>query len=207
MKKRFVAVILALVTILSLSVPAMAAAPETLKAEYEGRGYVEVDFKTKVQYKNASVTVKDPAGKKLAAKITEKDDDGITFYVKSLKPDTTYSFTISGIRKGQSGSYGTIKGSFKTPKSALSVRKAEYDRKDGELELEFYGLVQYNKPKVSIKDADGKTYTCRISELSRDELEIVVKGLKCGKYTVKVSGIRLKGDKTYTTITASFWVK
>ncbi len=207
MKKRFFAAILALVTIMSMAVPAMAAAPEPLKVEYEGRGYVEVEFKSKVQYKNASVTVKDPTGKKLTAKITEKDDDDITFYVKSLKPGTTYSFTISGIRKGQSGSFGTIKGSFKTPKSELSVRKAEYDRKDGELELEFYGLVQYNKPKVIIKDALGKTYTCRISELRRDELEIVVKGLKCGKYTVKVSGIRLKGDKTYTTITASFRVK
>ena len=122
MKKRFFAAILALVTIMSLAVPAMAAAPEPLKVEYEGRGYVEVEFKSKVQYKNASVTVKDPTGKKLTAKITEKDDDDITFYVKSLKPGTTYSFTISGIRKGQSGSFGTIKGSFKTPKSEPSVR-------------------------------------------------------------------------------------
>ena len=207
MNKRLFTVILALVIMLCISIPAMAAAPEMLKTQYEGRGYVEVDFKTNVQYKNTTVTVKDPTGKTLAAKITEKDDDDITFHVSSLKPSTTYSFLISGIRKGRSGSYGTVKGSFKTPRSELSVKKAEYDRTDGELELDFYGLVQYKNPKVVIKDTTGKTYTCRISELDRDEMEIVVKGLKSGKYTAKISGIRLKGDNAYTSITASFRVK
>ena len=207
MTKRFIATILALVTILCMSVPAMAAAPEMQKAEYEGRGYVEVDFRSKVQYKNASVTVKDPAGKTLRARITEKDDDDMTFYVNSVKPGTTYRFTISGVRKGRSGSYGTVNGSFKTPGNTLSVKKAAYDRRDGELELEFSKAVQYNNPKVIIKDAAGKTYTCRISERDRDEMDIIVKNLKSGKYTVKITGIRLKGNTAWTSVTASFQVR
>ena len=207
MLKRFIAAILILVIMVCTSVPAVAASPEMLKAEYEGRGYVEVDFKTKVQYKNATVTVKDSAGKTLPVKITEKDDDELTFRVNGLKADTKYSFAISGIRKGRSGAFGTVNGSFKTPKSELSVRKAEYDRKDGELDLEFYGLVQYKNPKVIIKDASGKNYSCSISDLDRDEMEIAANGLPRGNYTAKIYGIRLKGDKTYTSITVSFRVK
>ena len=207
MKKRLVSAVLVLVLMICMAVPAMAAAPQVQKASYEGRGYVEVDFKTKVQYKNASVTVKNPSGKKLTVKITDRDDDDITFHVKGLKPNTKYTFVISGVRKGQSGAYGTVKGTFKTPKSELSVKKATYDKKDGELDLEFYGLVQFKNAKVVIKDAAGKTRSSRIAELGRDDMEIAVKGLKSGKYTVKITGIRLKGDKTYTAVTASFRVK
>lgn len=207
MKKRFAAMILAFAILLGIAVPVMAASPETLKAEYEGRGYVEVEFKTKVQYKNASVTVTDPEGKALAVRITEKDDDDITFHVDGLKPSTKYTFTVSGVRKGRSGAYGTVSGTFKTPRSELSVKEAEYDPRDGELDLDFYGRVQYKNPRVVIKDAAGRTCSCRITERDRDGMEIAVKGLASGKYTVKISGIRLKGDTAYTSITASFRVK
>ena len=207
MKKRFAAMILAFAILLGIAVPVMAASPETLKAEYEGRGYVEVEFKTKVQYKNASVTVTDPEGKALAVRITEKDDNDITFHVDGLKPSTKYTFTVSGVRKGRSGAYGTVSGTFKTPRSELSVKEAEYDPRDGELDLDFYGRVQYKNPRVVIKDAAGRTCSCRITERDRDGMEIAVKGLASGKYTVKISGIRLKGDTAYTSITASFRVK
>lgn len=207
MKKRFAAMILAFAMLLGISIPVMAASPEIRKAKYEGRGYVEVDFSTKVQYKNASVTVTDPEGNELPVRITEKDDDDITFRVNDLKPNTKYTFTVSGVRRGRSGAYGTVTGTFKTPGSELSVRKAKYDSKDGELELDFYGLVQYKNPRVVIKDAEGRIYSCRISEQDRDGMEIAVKGLASGKYTVKISGIRLRGDTAYTSITASFRVK
>ena len=59
MKKRFLAVVLAVVVMLCSAVPALAAAPNLEKADYEGRGYVEVDFRTRVQYKNAEVQVMD----------------------------------------------------------------------------------------------------------------------------------------------------
>ena len=73
--KRFFALILTLTVLLGVSVPAMAASKDALKVQYEGRGYVEVDFNCRVRYKNTSVTVKDPSGNALAVKITEKDDD------------------------------------------------------------------------------------------------------------------------------------
>ena len=207
MKKRFLAVVLAMVVMLCSAVPALAAAPDLEKADYEGRGYVEVDFRTRVQYKNVEVQVMDAAGKPLAVRITEKDDDDMTFYVKGLKPGKAYTFTISGIRNGRSGSYGMVTGTFKTPKNELSVRKAVYDRRDKELNLEFYGRVQYKNPKVVIKDATGKTYPCQIEELDRDEMELAVTSLPKGKYTVKISGIRLQGDQAYTSIVKTFWVR
>ena len=207
MKKRFISALLVLAVMLCMTVPALAAAPETCKATYEGRGRVEVDFNTDVQYKNVSVTVRDPAGKKLSARITDKDDDDLDFSVTGLQANTKYSFVISGVRKEHSGAYGTVKGTFRTPKHELGVRKAEYDKGDKELELKFYGSVQYKNPKVVIRDAAGKTYSCRITDLDNHEMEIFVKGLRSGKYTVKISGIRLKGSRNYTSISATFRVK
>lgn len=207
MMKRFFALILTLTVLLGVSVPAMAASKDALKVQYEGRGYVEVDFNCRVRYKNTSVTVKDPSGNALAVKITEKDDDDITFHVDGLKPNTKYTFTVSGVKKGQSRSYGTYKGAFRTPKRGLSVKETEYNCRNGKLELEYRGSVQYKNPKATVTDSEGNTYPCRIIELEGDETEIIVKGLKNGRYTVKISGIRLKGDKTYTSVTASFRVK
>ncbi len=207
MKKRIISAMLVLAVMLCMAVPALAAAPETCRATYEGRGRVEVDFNTDVQYKNVSITVRDPSGKKLSARITDKDDDDLEFSVTGLKADTEYTFVISGVRKEHSGAYGTVKGTFRTPKHELGVRKAEYDKSDKELELKFYGSVQYKNPRVVIRDAAGKTYSCRITDLDSNEMEIFVKGLKSGKYTAKITGIRLKGSRSYTSITATFCVK
>ncbi len=207
MKKGIISAVLALAIMICMAVPALAAAPESHKTTYEGRGYVEVEFKTKVQYKNATVTVRNPDGNKMTVRITDLDDDEVAFYVKNLMPNTEYTFVISGIRAGRSGSYGTVRGTFQTPKSELSVRKASYDKEDGELELEFYGRVQYKNPRVVIKDAEGNIRSCRITELDSDEMEIVAKGLRSGRYTVKIIGIRLKGTTTYTSITTAFRVR
>ena len=207
MKKRIFAVLLMLALVLSMAIPVSAAAPTKQMVSYEGKGCVEVEFAGKVQYKNVSVTVRNPAGKAMTATITELDDDELSFRVDGMKPGTKYSFVIDGIRKGRSGSYGTVRGSFRTPADELFVKEAEYDRWDGELELEFYGRIQVKNTKAVITDEAGKTYTGRIVEVDGDELDIAVKGLKRGSYTVTVSGIRLKGETSYTTITASFRVR
>ena len=204
--KRIIALTLMLIVIVCMGAPAMAAAPKVQTAQYEGRGHVEVDFRTKVQYRNATVTVKSPSGKTLTVRITDLDDDEMSFHVKGLKPNTRYTYTISGIRKKGTTAYGTVSGTFRTPASELAVRKAKYDRNDGELELELYGRVEYKEPKAVIRDQNGRTYSCRITDLDRDEMEIAVKDLPSGKYTVKISGIRLKGETSYTSISCSFRV-
>ncbi len=205
MKTKLIALIMAAVLALS-AIPAFAATPTIKKTEYEGNGVVEVDFKKSVQYKNAKVRVKDSSGKFYTAKITEKDSDDLTFKVSNLVAGKTYAYQISGVRSGKSGSYVKITGKFTVPAAKkLSITEIECDASDRELELEFSGRVQYKSAKVTVKDSAGKKYTACIEEKDSDSMEIYVKGLKKGKkYTVTISGVRLRNTGSYGKVSKTF---
>ena len=129
--KKTLTLVLALVCLICAAIPAMAATASIKRTEYEGSGYVEVDFKMDVQYKSAKVTVKDSDGKSYTAKISDKDEDDMTFKVSGIKDGKTYKYTISGVRSGGSGSYDKVSGSFKVPSAKkLSIKSLSYDRGD-----------------------------------------------------------------------------
>ena len=206
MKKMLIALLLAAAIVLG-SIPALAATPVIRKTVYEGNGVVEVEFKKDVQYKNAKVQVKDADGKFYTAKITERDDDDMTFKVTGLTAGKTYAYQISGVRSGRSGSYVKVTGTFSVPAAtkALAIKKVESDVGDRELEIDFNGRVQYKSAKVKVKDANGKFYTAKITEKDSDSVEIYVKGLKRGtKYAVQISGVRLNGSGSYGSVSATF---
>jgi len=206
MKKRIVSMLLAVLLLALCAMPALAAAPKVKKVEYEGNGVVDVDFTTKnVRYRNAKLTVKDAAGKKLTAKILEKDKDDISFKVTGVKAGKKYTFTITGVRAGLTGAYGTVKGAFKTPSNKPTIKKVKFDATDDELEIDFATLVQYKNLKVTVTNALGKKLTIRKIEKDTDGLDIDIHGMVKGKkYTVTVSGVRVKGVGSYTKVTKTF---
>ena len=73
---------------------------------------VEVEFNTKVQYKNLKVTVKDSSGKSYSTTVREKESDGLELRVKNLSKGKTYTIKVSGVRVKGSGSYGSVSSSF-----------------------------------------------------------------------------------------------
>lgn len=211
MKKRMrtiLCTLLVLVWVAAAAMPAMAS-PKIKEAEYEGNGRVEVDFGSKVKYKNVKVTVKDSKGKAYSTKINEKDDDDLTFTIKKFKKGLTYTYKISGIKKKTEKNYSTITGKVKIPAAtaAPKVKKVENDRKDKEVEFKFTTKVQWKAPKVTIKS--GKTnYVVKIKEKDNDEIEVKVKSLTKGKkYTYKITGVRVNGTKAYKTVTGTFIAK
>lgn len=206
MKKRIVALLLAVLLLTISAVPALAAAPKVQRVEYEGNGVVEVDFTTEnARYKSARVVVKDAAGKKLTAKIIEKDNDSITFKVSGLKTDSKYTFTISGVRAGKSGSYDKVKGSFKTPSASPEIARVEYDPIDEELEVDFATNVQFRNLKVTVSDAYGDELAVSNLQKGQDDLEMNVEGMVDGEtYIVTVSGVRVKGKGSYVTVSKTF---
>lgn len=206
MKRRFVAMLLAVMLLVMCTVTAMAETPSIRKVEYEGNGVVEVDFSSNnVKYKNAMVAVKDSIGNTVTAKILEKDNDDIVFKVKGLKANSKYTFAISGVRKGNSGSYGTVTGSFRTPSGSLEIRKVKYDAGDRELEVEFTTKVQFKKLRVTVVDSNGNKLTVKNVKKGSDDVEMKVAGMKRGnRYKVTVSGVRVKGNGSYTSISKIF---
>lgn len=211
MKKLF-SLLLVTAALVAAALPALAASAAIKKTEYEGSGRVDVDFRSRVQYSNPKVTVRDSSGKTYTAHITERDSDDLTFKAVGISSGKTYTYTISGIRAGSSGSYGRVSGTFKTPGSSgssakkLSIKSLDYDADDRELEIEFSSRVQYNNLRVRVTDSTGaKSYTVRILEKDNDSIDIRVSGLRSGqKYTVKVAGVRAGSSGSYGGVSKSF---
>ncbi len=211
MKKKmraFICTLMIMLWVTATAVPAFAS-PKIKEAEYEGNGRVEVDFRTKVKYKNVKVVVTDTKGNKYTTKINRKDNDDLTFTIKKFKKGLTYKYTIKGVKKRNEKKYGQVTGKITIPgnNAAPVVKKFDYDREDNELEIDFKTKVQWKNAKVTITDGK-KNYVVKIKEKDNDGLELKVKKMKYGKrYTYKISGVRVKGNTTYKTITGTFIAK
>ena len=202
--KSMICALMIMLWVTAAAIPAFAS-PKIKEAEYEGNGRVEVDFKTNVQYKNTAVTVTDNKGNKYSTKINRKDNDDLTFTIQNYKKGVTYNYTITGIKKKNEKNYGQVTGKITIPgaTAAPKVKKAEYDNRDKELEIEFTTKVEWKSPKVTI--TDGKTsYVVRIKEKDNDSIELKVKKMTVGKkYTYKITGVKVKGNNSYQTITGT----
>ena len=71
-----------------------------------------------VQYTDATVTVKDSAGKECAAKIVKKAKGNIKVQITGLEKGKTYTITINGVKAKKEKNYGSIT---KTITDCLSV--------------------------------------------------------------------------------------
>jgi len=203
--RRMFATLMITIWAIVAAVPAFAA-PKVKKAEYEGKGRVEVDFNSKVKYKNVKVTVKDNKGATYSTTINEKDNDDLTFTIKNFKTGRTYTYTISGVKKNNESSYGKVTGkvTIPTPTTTPKVKEVDYDKGDREVEFEFTTRVQWKGTKVTITDG-SKNYVTRIKEKDSDSIEVKVSKLTIGKkYTYKISGVRVKGANSYKTISGTF---
>ena len=188
------------------SLPVEAAA-KVKKAKYEGNGKVDVDFTSRVQYKNPKVTVKDSAGKVYTAKIVDRDSDDLDFVIKNFKAGRKYTYKITGIRKKGEAAYSSVSGTVSIPAAkttALKVKKVKYDRGDSELEFDLNAKVKWYSPSVVISGG-GKVFTTRITDKDSDEIEVMVKGLKRGtKYNYTIKGARMNGAKSNSTLKGTF---
>lgn len=208
MKKRIrtlICTLMVMVFAMTAAVPVLAS-PRIREAEYEGYGRVEVEFKTDVRYKNVKVTVKDTAGKAYSTKIRNKDEDDLTFEIKNYKKGVTYKYIITGVKQKNEKNYGQVSGKIAIPAASAAPRtkKVEYDRHDNEVEFDFTTAVQWKSPKVTISDGK-KNYVVKILEKDSGGIEVRVKKLTKGaRYNYKITGVRVKGNQTYKTVTGTF---
>lgn len=89
---------------------------ENVKIDYVDydNGVVMVYFKTKVKWKNPTVSVKDGDGKTYSAKVGDTDSYSCEIHVTGLEGGTEYTFTLGGISP-KIGKQTTVKGIFETP--------------------------------------------------------------------------------------------
>lgn len=77
-------------------------------------GVVMVHFKTKVKWKNPTVSVKDEDGNTYSAKVTDTDSGYCEINVTGLAGGLEYTFVLGGISP-KIGKQTTVKGFFETP--------------------------------------------------------------------------------------------
>lgn len=197
--KKMMAVLMAVAMMLAVA----AQAAEIEKAEYEGFGYVEVDFINDVRYTgDVQVTVTDVAGTNFTATVQKMDDDDLTFKVDDIVEDQVYNYTISGI-EGDAALSGEFYAS--ALKSSM-IEKVEYDADDRELDIDFNMDVRYDaNSTVTVTDAAGNEYATTILEKDEDSIEARVEGLTQGEtYTVTVTGVAKAGENTFETYSREF---
>ena len=198
--------ILIMMWVMAAAIPAMAA-PRVEEAQYQGYGKVEVDFASDVKFKNVKVTLKDNKGAEYsAANIKRIDSDSMAFTIRNYKKGRTYTYTISGIKRSADKNYGTVKGTVQIPAATQApiVKEVDYDSDDLEVEIEFKSYVQFNNPKVTVT-TNRKNYAVRIVKKGNDSITIKVRKLILGrKHNFTVSGIRVRGNTTYTKVKGSF---
>jgi len=201
--KKLTAILLAAML---LTFPALAAAPEVERIEYEGNGFIEMDFLRDVSYENLSIAVRDFSGTEYPVTIFERDDDDLTFRAENLTPGGTYEITVSGIREGRTGDFGSVIGQISIPEAGLpAVRSIEYDAGDRELDIEFVENVDFSGLQLEVIDQNGNAFETRIIENDRDSFEAKIDGLTRGEsYLAKISGVSLSGQNDFRTITAEF---
>ncbi len=152
--KKSAAALLAAALLISTAASAFASAPAIKKAEYEGKGKVDVDFTEKVAYKDVTVTVKDSAGSSYTAVILDKDNDDIEFRIKNYKEGKTYTFTISGIKVKGTTEYGKVSGQVKIPAPA----PAKVSKSDAIKKAVSHAKKKLNAANIRDKEAQKDTY-------------------------------------------------
>ena len=117
------ALMLGLMVIFTSTISAFAATPATEEIDYEGKGVVDVEFRSNVNWNAPKVTVTDASGKKYTAVIIKKDNDDISFRINNFKTGTKYNFAISGVKKAGTTGYGTINGTVTIPAPKTVAKK------------------------------------------------------------------------------------
>ncbi len=91
-------------------------APEKVKIDYVDyeNGVVIVNFKTKVKWKNPTVSVKDEEGNTYSAMVGDMDSSFCEILVSGLDGGKKYTFVLGGVSP-KNGKQTTARGTFETP--------------------------------------------------------------------------------------------
>lgn len=101
--------------------------------DYED-GVVSVHFKTRVKWKNPTVSIKDQEGNTYSAKVEDTGSYECEIHVSGLQGGVEYSFVLGGISP-RIGKQTTVKGVFETPvigEGSPDPEESEEDTKESE---------------------------------------------------------------------------
>lgn len=88
-------------------------------------GYLSVVFKSKVKWRNPTISVKDENGQSYSAKISDTGPDSCEIEIQGLPGGMDYTFTLGGVALRDGGSLMSIQGYFDTPDIASELTEPD----------------------------------------------------------------------------------
>lgn len=131
-------------------------------------GVVMVHFKTKVKWKNPTVSVKDEDGNTYSAKVTDTDSGYCEINVTGLAGGLEYTFVLGGISP-KIGKQTTVKGFFETP----VIGNPDMEESDESEETE--EIQETSEPEQTTSSGEVPSETEKGSEKAASQEQSVVK--------------------------------
>lgn len=207
---------------LTVKIPASQKPSQKVKVKkvsVEDNGDIEVDFTSKVTWRNnAKITsIKDNKGSAYKGVLIDKDDDECEIRIRNMKYGRTYTIKISGVKARGAASYQTVTVTAKVParSSKLSVKEVYYDEDYDDGVMEYKVEFKFNKHVVRkgssyilIKDSAGKAYSSKNSYIDWDddecELHLSRPLTDNRTYTYQIIDVKASGESSYKTLKGSF---
>lgn len=131
-------------------------------------GVVMVHFKTKVKWKNPTVSVKDEDGNTYSAKVTDTDSGYCEINVTGLAGGLEYTFVLGGISP-KIGKQTTVKGFFETP----VIGNPDMEESDESEETE--EIQETSEPEQTTSSGEVPSETEKSSEKAASQEQSAVK--------------------------------
>ena len=219
MKKssRIITLVLMICLVLSMGSGAMAKENKvketkikTTKVTCTSAGKVNVSFASDVVYdkETVAVTITDEEGNVIPSKLTKQNKRLATVAVTGLIKGNSYTLTITGIKDAKAEEFGEITAKFTAKKIKTAIKPSKTTATKKAVIIKFKGKAAYKDIAVTVKDKDGNELAATIIKKTKSQIKIKVDGLKKGeKYSYTVSGIKLKKEKNFGSVSGTFKCK
>ncbi len=189
--------------------PAKAPAAAVSKTTCTSAGKVNISLNADVVWDaNASAAVKDADGSSLTASLIKKNKRLAVVAVEGMVKGQSYTVEISGVKAAGDPEYKTVTGSFKAKKIKSALKASKVSVNKNKVIVKFKGKAAFKDLSVTVTDSAGTELSARILKKTKSQIKVKVDGLKKGNtYKLVVTGVKLKKEKNYGSVTRTFKAK
>lgn len=189
--KKIISLILGALLLLS----AAALAETQIRAEYEGFGYVELEFSRNVVWSDPRVTAVDSEGTPYDVQIIKVDEDDLKLRIPLIEDGRDYTLTLSGA----DGEAPASVSFFASPEKSSLIEEIDFDATDsaGIIEVDFNFDVVYDSGfSITITDMNGAEQSYYEIKKDSDGFDVHVGKLAVAQsHIITFTGVAAKDDK------------
>jgi len=177
-------------------------------------GKIKVKFPQKVEWsEEATATLTDSEGNSIEVTLSKMDKKSAIVEGEGMIIGNTYTLVINGVKNESDDEFGSITVKFKAKELKSKCRVKKFDKKikakkRNVIRIKCKGKVQTKDAEATVTDEKGNEYTAKVKGKSKGSIKVAVEGLEKGaEYTVTITGVKIKKEKNYASVTTTFKTK